>query len=134
MTSRILLLLLIASLKMFSQNPSNDKTPQLTPSTIKQVIAAMTLEEKVSLVVGSNPKPGASQTITFTLNAKDLSSFSNTDSLWVADAGKYLIKIGASCEDIKLTKSFLLPKDIVVEKVNKVLVPQVKINELKKGF
>ncbi len=76
-------------------------------------------------------KPGASQTITFTLNAKDLSSFSTTDSAWVADAGKYMVKIGASSEDIKLTKSFTVSKEILVEKVNKALVPQVQINEIK---
>lgn len=77
-------------------------------------------------------QPGASQTITFALNAKDLASFNTAQTSWVADAGNYAVKIGASCEDIKLTKSFKLKKDIVVEKVNKVLVPQVQINELKR--
>ena len=77
-------------------------------------------------------KPGASQTITFTLNANDLASFDTAQSAWVADAGTYSVKIGASSEDIKLTKSFKLAKDIVVEKVHKVLVPLVLINELKR--
>jgi beta-glucosidase len=77
-------------------------------------------------------KPGESQTITFTLNTKDLASFNTAQTAWVADAGNYTVKIGASCEDIKLSKSFKLAKDIVVEKVNKALIPQVPINELKK--
>lgn len=77
-------------------------------------------------------KPGSSQTITFTLNKKDLASFNTAQSAWVADAGSYAVKIGASSEDVKVTKSFTLTKDLIVEKVNKVLVPQVQINELKK--
>jgi beta-glucosidase len=76
-------------------------------------------------------KPSEAQTITLTLNAKDLASFNTAQSAWITDAGKYTVKIGASCEDIKLTKSFTLSKDITIEKVNKVLVPQVKINELR---
>lgn len=77
-------------------------------------------------------KPGASQTITFTLTSKDLASFNTNQSAWIADAGSYIVKAGASSEDIKLTKDFVLTKDIVVEKVNKALVRQVTINELKK--
>jgi beta-glucosidase len=76
-------------------------------------------------------KPGASQTITFTLTAKDLASFHTDQSVWIADAGGYKVKIGASSQDIKLTQPFTLAKDIFVEKVNKALVPQVKISELK---
>lgn len=77
-------------------------------------------------------KPGASQTISFTLNANDLASFNTAQSAWIADAGNYSVKIGASSEDIKLTKSFTLPKGLIVEKVNKALAPQVAINELKR--
>ncbi|MBA4141349.1 MAG: glycoside hydrolase family 3 C-terminal domain-containing protein, partial [Segetibacter sp.] len=77
-------------------------------------------------------QPGASQTINFTLTAKDLASFNTNQSEWIADAGNYVVKIGASSRDIKLTKLFKLAKDIVVEKVNKALVPQVVIKELKK--
>ena len=75
-------------------------------------------------------KPGESQTLTFTLNAKDLASFNTAKSAWIADAGKYKVKIGASSEDIKLTKSFTLAKTLTVEKVHKALAPQVAIDEL----
>ena len=78
-------------------------------------------------------QPGHAQTLTFTLDAKDLASFNTDASAWVADAGPYVVKIGASSEDIKLSKSFTLAKIITVEKVNKALAPQVVINELKPG-
>ena len=76
-------------------------------------------------------KPGQSQTLTFTLNAKDLASFNSAKSAWIADAGKYIVKIGASSEDIKLTKPFTLPKTLSVEKDHKAMAPQVAIDELK---
>lgn len=76
-------------------------------------------------------QPGESETLTFTLTPKDLASFSTAQSAWVADAGKYEVKIGASSEDIKLTKSFSLGKTLVVEKVSNSLAPQVAIDELK---
>src|ERR1700744_1074181 len=75
--------------------------------------------------------PGESQTLTFTLNAKDLASFNTAQTAWIADAGKYEVKIGASSEDIKLSKPFTLAKTLTVEKVHKALAPQVAIDELK---
>jgi beta-glucosidase len=77
-------------------------------------------------------QPGESQTITLTLNARDLSSFNTASSAWIADAGKYQVLIGASSSDIRLTGAFNLKKAIVTEKVNPVLAPQVTINELRR--
>lgn len=79
-------------------------------------------------------KPGESQTLTFRLDAKDLASFNTIASAWIADAGKYEVKVGASSEEIKLTRQFTLPKTIAVEKVNKALKPQVAIDELKPTY
>lgn len=76
-------------------------------------------------------KPGEAQTLAFSLNPKDLASFDTGLSAWVADAGKYEVKIGASSEDIKLIKSFTLSKKTTVEKVHKALSPLVAIDELK---
>ena len=76
-------------------------------------------------------KPGELQTLTLTFTEKDLASFNTDASAWIADAGKYEVKIGASSEDIKLVKSFTLAKTTVVEKVHKALAPQVAIDELK---
>ncbi len=74
-------------------------------------------------------KPGESQTFTFTITARDLASYQTKAISWVADAGTYTVKIGTS-QTVKQSASFKLAKDIVVEKTNKVLVPQVVINEL----
>lgn len=80
----------------------------------------------------TNPlQPGQTQTMSFTLTAKELASFNTAATAWIADAGKYTIQIGASSLDIKQTASFDLPGDIVVEKDHKVLAPQTPINELK---
>lgn len=63
-------------------------------------------------------KPGESETITFTLKAKDLASFVDAQSAWIAEKGTYTVKVGASSKDIKLTKEFTVASDIVAEKVN----------------
>ncbi len=76
-------------------------------------------------------QPGQSQTLSFTLTPADLASFNTASSSWIADAGKYTVKIGASSTNIKQTAAFNLAKDVVVQKVSKVLGPQVEINELK---
>jgi beta-glucosidase len=76
-------------------------------------------------------QPGKSQIITFTVNAGDLASYETAACSWIADAGKYTIKIGASSLNIKTTASFTLAKDITVEKVHKALAAPTGINELK---
>ncbi|MDB5024133.1 MAG: beta-glucosidase [Mucilaginibacter sp.] len=77
-------------------------------------------------------QPKESQTISLTLNAKDLASFDTAKLAWVAEAGTYEVKIGASSTDIKKTKKFDVAKTIVTERVHNVLQPQVSITELKK--
>lgn len=74
-------------------------------------------------------QPGQSQTLSFTLSASDLASFDAGQSAWIAEPGKYNIKIGASSQNIKQTATFHLSKEIVVEKTNKAVIPQVKIKE-----
>ena len=76
-------------------------------------------------------EPGQSQTLTFKLSAQDLASFDTASSSWLAEAGQYTVKAGASSSDIKQTASFRLGKDIVVKKVNKALSPQREINILR---
>ena len=77
-------------------------------------------------------QPGQKQTLQFEIAAKDLASFDTGSTSWVTDAGAYVVKVGSSSDKIIKTVSFTVPKEIVVEKCNKVLVPQVQINELKK--
>jgi beta-glucosidase len=74
---------------------------------------------------------GKSQTISFTLKASDLASFNTAKTSWIADAGDYIIHIGTSSNNIKQTINFKVDEEIIVEKCNKVLVPQVEIKELK---
>ena len=50
--------------------------------------------------------PGESQTLTFTLGARDLTSFDEAAKAWVAEAGTYTVKIGASSADIRQTATF----------------------------
>jgi beta-glucosidase len=76
-------------------------------------------------------QPGQSQTLIFTIRPHDLASFDTASSSWIADVGKYSVKIGASSLNIKQTASFSLPKDLVVEKDHQALIPQVRIEELK---
>ena len=76
-------------------------------------------------------QPGQSQTISFTLRAADLASFDTQSSSWIAEAGKYSVKVGSSSTKIRFSSTFNLPKELVVEKVNKVLAPQESINETK---
>jgi beta-glucosidase len=78
-------------------------------------------------------KPGESQTLSFTITAADLASYDTKSSSWIAEAGMYSLKIGSSSLKIEQTAAFNLAKDIVVEKDQKALTPQVQINELKKG-
>jgi beta-glucosidase len=51
-------------------------------------------------------KPGESETLSFTLSPRDLASFDAASSAWVAEAGTYTVKVGASSEDIRQTATF----------------------------
>lgn len=76
-------------------------------------------------------KPGESETLTMTLNPKDLASFIESQHSWIAEPGKYKIGIGASSLDIRKTAEFSLASELIVEKVNKAFETSKPINELK---
>jgi beta-glucosidase len=90
-----------------------------------------TAEELKAFTTTNLIEPGKSETLTFTLDAADLSSFDTQSSSWIAEAGKYIVKFGSSPEKIYLSATFGLKNDIVVEKDNKALLPSVNIDELK---
>ncbi len=75
-------------------------------------------------------EPGQRQTVTFELSARDLASFDTASSGWIAEAGDYTVKVGASSKNIKMTASFRLGEDIVERKVNRALAPEREINTL----
>ena len=93
---------------------------------------AKPLEELKAFAKTASLQPGKSETIKFVIDANDLASFDTKTTAWIAEAGRYTVKAAASSADIRKTAVFQLSKDIVTEKCNKVLVPQVEINELKK--
>jgi beta-glucosidase len=76
-------------------------------------------------------QPGESQELSFSLSPTDLASFSTASSSWIAEAGDYTVKFGNAMQ-AQVSASFKLPKEVVVEKVNKVIVPKVTINEQKR--
>lgn len=76
-------------------------------------------------------QPGDSQTITLMLEPKDLASYMTNTHQWIAEAGEYTVKVGASSLDIKQVKSFSLTKELVVETTAEEASPLVHINELK---
>ena len=77
-------------------------------------------------------KPGEIQTVSFEITAKELASFDEVSSSWIAEAGKYTVKVGASSKDIRQNISFTLKKELTVKKVNKALAPQQEIKKLYK--
>ncbi len=76
-------------------------------------------------------QPGESQTLTFELVKRSLASFDSDASAWIADAGTYTVKIGASSEDIRQTGDFEVNRDMTVKKESRSLVPEREIKELK---
>lgn len=76
-------------------------------------------------------EPNQTQKISFTIDANMLTSFDAKQSVWLADAGKYSVKIGASSRDIRQSADFQLGKNIILRKEHKVLAPQSPISEMK---
>lgn len=64
-------------------------------------------------------QPGESETLSMDINKIDLASFNEKASAWIADAGTYTFKIGASSRDIKGTATLKIQKQ--TEKVHNVL-------------
>jgi beta-glucosidase len=75
-------------------------------------------------------QPGESQTLSFEIGLRNLSSFDPASSSWVAEAGKYYIRAGASSRDIRQTASFELESERVAKKESDALAPKAVINEL----
>lgn len=76
-------------------------------------------------------KPGDVQTLYFKLNPKDLASFDQTASAWIADAGRYIVSIGASSANIKQRAEFSLASQRTVELVNNVMNDKVNFMDMK---
>ena len=75
--------------------------------------------------------PGESETVQVPLTIASLASFNTEKTRWIADAGKYKIRIGGNAEEVKLSKEFTLEKEVLLPQLHKVMVPQVAIAEIK---
>lgn len=76
-------------------------------------------------------QPGESQTLTMTMAQRDLASFDEANSQWIADAGTYNFMVGANVADIRGNAQLKLTE--YTEKTNNALAPKVKLNLLKKN-
>ena len=73
-------------------------------------------------------KPGQSETLKMTIPVRDLASFDESHSQWIAEAGRYAFLVGDNVEDIKESVRLDIPE--YTEKVNNVLAPKTKLNLL----
>jgi beta-glucosidase len=130
------------------RSPNNDITARVSVTNAGKVAGKEVVQLYVSAPKGQLEKPeselkafaktnllqpGQSQQFTFKLTAADLASFHTATSSWVADAGTYTVKVGASSQAIKGQAPFSLPKEIVVQKSRPLLVPQQPLNDLRVG-
>ncbi|MDE7085593.1 MAG: glycoside hydrolase family 3 C-terminal domain-containing protein, partial [Prevotella sp.] len=74
-------------------------------------------------------QPGESQTLTMTIQPRDLASFDEAHSQWLAEAGTYTFAIGSSSRDIKVTATAKLTE--YTEQVHNAMAPQHALNLLK---
>jgi len=74
--------------------------------------------------------PGESQALSFTVETKDFASFDEASSSWIAEAGNYSLKVGASSLNIKQTVTFKIASELNAGKVTKALAPSREINKL----
>ena len=74
-------------------------------------------------------KPGESQTLTMTIPVRDLASFDEAGSQWLAEAGTYTFNIGANSRDIAVSAQLKIAE--YTEKTTNALAPQQPLNLLK---
>jgi beta-glucosidase len=71
-------------------------------------------------------QPGESDVLSFALTGRDLASFDESAAAWVAAAGSYTVKVGASCADIRQTATFTLPQERQIEAVSTAVGPRAR--------
>ena len=73
-------------------------------------------------------KPGQSETLKMTIPVRELASFDEANSQWLAEAGLYSFLVGNNVEDIKDGVTLNLPE--YIEKTDNVMAPKEKLNLL----
>lgn len=76
-------------------------------------------------------QPGERETLRFEITPRMLASFDTDASAWIAGKGTYNLKIGVSSNLIVASGNLRLKKSRVTERVNRSLVPQIRINTLR---
>jgi beta-glucosidase len=76
-------------------------------------------------------QPGESQTLQFILTPRDLASYHSDLSAWVVEKGTYTLYAGASALDLRQDVKAEVNSQVVAEQCNRVMVPQVTIQEWK---
>ena len=74
--------------------------------------------------------PGESQQLTVTFDEKALASFSEKDSAWVMEAGKYGIWAGNSSQNITLAAVLEVKETTIIEKTEHICPVQEELTEL----
>jgi beta-glucosidase len=74
-------------------------------------------------------RPGASETVTITIDPYTLASFNETTSAWETAAGNYTVHFGASSADIRGAATFKLAKPQSWP-VHRVLLPAEPVKEI----
>jgi beta-glucosidase len=74
-------------------------------------------------------QPGESQTLTMTIPVRDLASFDEAGSQWLAEAGTYTFRIGSNSRDIKASLPLALKE--YTEPTTNALAPQQPLKQLK---
>jgi beta-glucosidase len=75
-------------------------------------------------------EPGESEILNFQIDTKDIASFDESSSSWVAEQGTYTLSVGASCIDIRHTAEFTLVKSLSAGEVSRSLLPEREIEKL----
>ena len=73
--------------------------------------------------------PGESQMLRFSLTMRDLASYDPACSCWIAEAGSYVVNVGASSLDFRSSAKFEIGEDVIVEK-SKVTLPRANVKEI----
>ena len=74
-------------------------------------------------------QPDESQTLTMTIDKRDLASFDEQSSQWIADAGTYTFRIGSSSRDLPLTVTAKLTS--YTEQAHNAMAPRQALRLLK---
>ena len=74
-------------------------------------------------------QPGESQTLQMQLAVRDLASFDEAGSQWLAEEGQYTFRIGSSSRDLPLSVTAAVSR--YTEKVSNALAPRQPLNVLK---